>query len=230
MNRLILFTIIFVFIIAMVIPFGLTFAIRHLPGDIQPSLTNTEKIYDKVSLSQSFISPKDNLEGIGVSIKNPNFANKNDATIGIYDESSNLIKTVVLNGKNIADGKFVKIFFDPIKDSLNKRFTWSISSPESKYEDALEIFLTDKKPIWSMGLKVGDKEVVDSLSYITLHKPNSKVEVLTIVISGWISRFTEDRAFFISYVVLLLVLIGGLLYFPNLNKIIRKNPFKRSSG
>lgn len=210
LNRSIFLTIIFVFIAVIFLPLGLTFGIKYLPGDIQPSLINTEKIYDQISLSQSFISPKDNLEGIGVSIKNPNFANKKDATVKIYDENNKVVRTVLINGKNIADGKFVKIFFDPITDSDNKKFTWFISSPNSKFEDALEIFLTNNKPVWSKELKVGDKLTSDSLSYITLHKVKNSTEVLNLVISGWIQKLTQDRIFFITYSIILLVLIGGI--------------------
>lgn len=208
MNKLIIFTTIFVFILVIFLPLSLTFSIRYIPGDIQPSLTNTEKIYDQSILSQSFISPKDNLAGIGVSIKNPNFANKKDAKVNIYDENNNLIRTTILNGKNIADGKFVKIFFEPIKDSYNKKFTWSISSPDSQFEDALEIFLTDKRPLWSKQLKVGDKLTVDSLSYITLHKPKTFTQVMNLVTSSWIDKFSSDRPFFIIYSLIILLFLG----------------------
>ncbi len=210
MIKHILLTIIFVFILLIVLPVSLTFGIKYLPGDVQPSLTNTEKIYGEFSLSQTFISPKDNLAGIGVSIKNPNFANKKEATVKLYDENNNLTRTVVLNGKNIADGKFVKIFFDPISNCLNKKFTWVISSPDSKFEDALEIFLTDKKPSWSGELKVGEKISNSSLSYITLHKVKTPTEVLNIVISGWINNLLSDKVFAGVYGLILLLLIGGI--------------------
>lgn len=209
-HKSILFTVIFVFILSLLLPLGLTFGIKHLPGDTQPSLTNTEKIYGQISLSQSFISPKDNLEGIGVSIKNPNFANKKDAFVKIYDENNNVIRTISINGKNIADGNFVKIFFEPIADSYNKKFTWSISSPDSKFEDALEIFLTGNRPIWSKELKVGEKLTPDSLSYITLHHIKNSTQVLNLVISDWIQRLIQDRIFFISYSLILLSLLLGI--------------------
>lgn len=203
--------IILVILLIVIIPFGSVFGIRYLPGGIQPSLTNTEKIYDQVTLTQSFISPKDNLEGIGVSIKNPNFANKKDVTFKIYDENHDLVRTVVLNGKNIADGKFVKIFFEPINDSLNRKFTWFISSPDSKFEDALEIFLTDNKPNWSEELKVGEKLTPDSLSYITLHKVKNSTEVLNLIILGLINRLIQDRIFFVVYSLFLIILLVGIV-------------------
>src|SRR3989344_2402343 len=96
----IILTILTIFFFAIFLPVISTFAIRLIPSGIQPSLENTQKIYQDLTLSQSFVSLKDNLAGIGVSIKNPNFANKKDVTFNIYDKDNNLIRSVILNGKN----------------------------------------------------------------------------------------------------------------------------------
>ena len=124
MKILVILTTIFVLILVTFLPISLTFGISYVSGGTQPSLGNTKSIYEQFTLSQTFISTKDNLAGIGVSIKNPNFANKKQAFVNIYD-SDKKIRSVTLNGQNIADGKFVKIFFEPIKDSVGRKFTWS---------------------------------------------------------------------------------------------------------
>lgn len=223
MNKLIILSLSFVFLMIVVLPLGLTLLIKVIPGGVQPPLGNTEKIYEGIVLSQTFISPEDNLTGIGVSIKNPNFANRKKTTINIYDEGDKLIRTIILNGQNIADGKFVRILFEPIIDSKNKKFTWSILSPESVFTDALEVFLTDKQPTWSLDFRVDHKISPGGLSYVTLHRRHP-AEVLTKVISGWIYKITEDGVFFLAYGLLLLGLISAL-YFPNLRRFIGKNKF-----
>lgn len=205
MKKEIYFTIIFVFLLIFIIPVILIFGIKYIPSGTQPSLGNTKKIYKDITLSQSFISLQDNLSGIGVSIKNPNFANKKNATFQLLDSKEKVIRSINLNGQNIADGKFVKIIFEPIVDSKDNKFSWTFSSPESVFEDALEIFLTDDPPIWSL-----DSEEV--LSYVTLHKVTNPFEVLTMILSGWISNLTNDRLFFVTYIVLVLSLFTTLVY------------------
>lgn len=196
--------IVFSLLLTVIIPLGLVFGIRYLPGGVQPSLGNTEKIYQERILSQDFISPRNNLTGIGVSIKNPNFANKKAINISIFNDQNEVIRKVVLNGQNIADGKFVKIFFEPIDNSLNKKFSWSISSADSTIEDAVEVFLTDKQPQGSM-----------DLSYITLHRPTSPMEVLKEITSDLAYKLNQDKIFFITYLSLLVLFLYLAFFFKD---------------
>lgn len=212
MKKSVILTIVFIFILVTILPIGLTFGIKYIPGAKQPSLGNTKSIYEEFTLSQSFISVKDNLAGIGVSIKNPNFANKKDTFVSIYDGDNKVIRSITLNGQNIADGKFVKIFFEQIEDSSGKKFTWSISSPTSNFNDALQIFLTENKPDWSLEFKVDGKLTDESLSYVTLHKRKNLTEVATQVFSGWMNKLVGDFVFLITYSLMILILLGSMLY------------------
>ena len=212
MRKIVIFTTIFVLFLIILIPISLTFGIKLIPGGVQPSLGNTKSIYEQFTLSQSFISPKDNLAGIGVSIKNPNFANKKQVSVNIHDSEDKIIRSITLNGQNIADGKFVKILFNPIYDSYNRKFTWSISSPTSNFEDALQIFLTTEKPAWSLDLKAGEKLTDESLSYVTLHRPKDLTEVAVQVLLGWGKKLAADSAFFITYLLIISVILGFILY------------------
>lgn len=205
-NKIVALSILFVFFILIILPLSLTFLLRIIPGGIQPSLGNTKKIYGQPNYYQEFISPKDNLVGIGVSIKNPNFANKKVIFFNLYKDQD-IIRKVNLNGQNIADGKFVKILFEPIKDSKDQKFTWSIFSPESSFDDALEIFLTDKKPKWSLDLKINNEVSEQGFSYITFHKISNSTEILGKIINELIYKITEDRIFFISWLSLIIILL-----------------------
>lgn len=212
MKILVILTTIFVLTLVTFLPISLTFGIKFIPGGTQPSLGNTISIYEHFTLSQSFISTKDNLAGIGVSIKNPNFANKKQAFVNIYDSDNKIIRSITLNGQNIADGKFVKIFFDPIREAYNKRFIWSISSPASNFDDALQIFLTNNKPDWSLDFKVGDKLSDESLSYVTLHRPKNLTEVAAKVLSDWTNKLAGDSVFFITYLLVTSIVFGSILH------------------
>ncbi len=218
MNRLILFSLSLLIFVLIVLPLLSTFAIKVIPGGIQPPLGNTVKIYDSYTYLQSFIPPENNLTGIGVSIKNPNFANKKKLAINLYDDNGKLIREVSLNGQNIADGKFVKILFEPIFYSKGKKFTWSVSSGESLYTDALEIFITDKKPSWSLDLRENDKELKDSFSYVTLHRPTSSTAVLKEAINAWVDKIKGDSIFFILYGLIIIALFIGIV-----SKFLPKN-------
>lgn len=211
MNKLILLSITLLIFALAVLPLISTFAIRVIPGGIQPPLGNTVKIYNPFTYSQSFTSPDDNLTGIGVSIKNPNFANKKKLTINFYGDGGKLIREVTLNGQNIADGKFVKILFEPILDSKGKKFTWSVSSAESLFTDALEIFITDRKPPWSLDLRENDKELKDSFSYVTLHRPKGPAAVFKEVIKLFVKKIKGDSIFFLVYGLAVLALLIGIL-------------------
>lgn len=207
-QKWVILTLVFIFLILIVLPVILTFFIRVIPGGIQPPLTTTKKVYQEYVYYQRFISPEDNLTGIGVSIKNPNFINKQALIVNLYDDKDKLIREIFLNGQNIGDGKFVKIIFEPIKYSQGKIFTWSVVSSRSTVEDAMEIFLTDQKPKWSLELKTKDEVFDRGFSYITLHKPGSSMEVLNRVLIKWSSNLLADRAFLFWWMLLIMVLSG----------------------
>lgn len=208
--KTVIIALLFTVLLLLIIPLVLILGIKYLPGGIQPSLGNTKRIYGDVKLSQSFISIKDNFAGIGTSIKNPNFANKENLNIEIYDQRNQLIRTISINGRNTADGNFMRLTFPPIENSKGEEYTFSLSSPSSTYENALEVFLTKDKPSWSIELKENDQAVDDSISFITLYKVSSPFEVLKIIISEWITRLMSDTYFFIFYATIIIGLSVSL--------------------
>lgn len=189
-----------------IIPFGLTLGIRYLPSGDQPSLGDTKKITQDTILSQSFISPQDNLAGIATSIKNPNFANKEDMKITILDDKDKELRALIINGRNTGDGNFMKLTFAPIEESKGKKYTFTFSSPNSGFENTMEAFLTKDKPEWILYLKENDKQRSENISFITLHKVRSPLEIAPMIFSSWISRFTKDISFFIFYITSLSLL------------------------
>lgn len=180
------------------LPAVLSLGIKHVPNAPQPSLGNTRQIYGDSTAFQSFTAEKDLFSGLGVSIKNPNFANKKDIILEIFEGDKNLLRTVTLNGKSIADGNFVKFYFPPIDGSLGKTYTFVFSAPTATIDDALEVFLVDKK--------LSDKDPVN-VSFVSFYKTPSFYSLPLEIYMGWFNKLTADMPFFIIYIGIILALL-----------------------
>ncbi len=194
MKKIIWITSIFILGMVFVLPAILALGIRVIPSDVQPSLNKTKDVYGLFTVTQEFTSLRPNMTSIGLSIKNPNLKNRKDVTLPLYNESGEIIRTSTLNGLNIDDGAFVKFTFDPITDSLNKKYSFTISAPFAGPEDLLALYCTDNKPSW-IGQLIFDKEkVAGGLSMVTFHKPLSKAEVIKEIYSNLFSRLLLHRS------------------------------------
>ena len=144
--KIIKFTSAFILFFVLVLPSIMVLPINIYPSDAQPGYSGVEKatIYGEIKFKQLFKSTEDNLSAIGTSIKNPNLQNKSDVTLNIYDESNKLIRTTTINGFNIDDGSFMKIVFEPIPDSKNKKYYFEIYSKDAIESEMLQLFLTTK--------------------------------------------------------------------------------------
>lgn len=196
--RLVRWTVVFVFLIVLVLPAVLSLGIRYIPNSFQPSLGNTRQIYDDSTAFQSFTAEKDLFSGLGVSIKNPNFANKKDIILEIFEGDKKLLRTVTLNGKSIADGNFVKFYFPPVEGSLGKTYTFVFSAPTATIDDALEVFLVDKK--------LPDKDPAD-VSFVSFYRTPTFYSLPLEIYNQWFGKLTSDFPFFVSYLAIILVLL-----------------------
>lgn len=215
--RLVTFTTITIIFISLILPGVLSFGIRNIPQNDQPSLDRTQKLYRDVAVSQTFVSTTNNFSGIGLSIKNPNLLNKKDVMLSIYEGDGNLVRTVSLSGTSIADGKFVKFRFAPIKISENRQFLFTLTAPSTSREEAdenraLEVFLTNQQPKDVFNLTIGDKIIEGSVSFVAFYKPPYPTYVLENIYLTWIRNFIADLPFFIIYMALIFTLAGLLLY------------------
>lgn len=197
------FSVLFLVLLA---PAFLTLGIRYIPNADQPPLEKTQAIYWTHSISQSFISQKPRLTGIAMSIKNPNLENDKDIQLELYEDDI-LVRSSVINGKNIGDGAFVKFLFDEISDSLNKEYVFILSAPTAREEFALEPFYTQEKPDWARELTFDEGEVEASLSFVTFHRPESRVGLINEIYQDWFNRFYADKVFFFFYSGLLVILL-----------------------
>lgn len=193
MKKIIWITSIFILGMVFVLPALLALGIRVIPADVQPPLNKTRDIYGLFTVTQEFTSLRPNMTSIGLSIKNPNLKNRKDVTLDLFDSEGRKIRSATLNGLNIDDGAFVKFTFDPITDSQNRKFTFTISAPFAGPEDLLAAYYADKKPSWIGQLKFDKEEVGGGLSMVTFHKSIGKIEVIKEIYSNLFSRLLLHR-------------------------------------
>lgn len=193
MKKMIWITSLIVLFATLILPGILVVFVKFLPSGAQPPLGNTIGVYEKNEIVQQFISTKDNLSGIAMTIKNPDFRNKQNIYLTVYDENSIQVAQSKLNGANIADGDFVKFVFDPIGSSLNKKYKFVLSSPDSNNSDQFPVFFTDTSAPWANGLSYLGEDVQGSVSFITLHVPTSKISLIGGMYSNLFGRFLTFR-------------------------------------
>lgn len=163
--------------------------INMIPYGVQPGYDYNERlpVYGEKQISQVFKSKEKNLVAIATSIRNPNLNNKREISLDLYDENHNLIRTSVLNGKNIEDGDFVKFIFPVITNSSNKKYTFTLSSPSAGPEETIEIFTIDPTE-YILNYSYENEDYSGGIPMVTFHKPDSKWEIVKRVYSNLFSR------------------------------------------
>lgn len=195
----------------MFLPTILIYFIKETPNDFQPPLHSTEHIYSDLTIAQSFLSQQDNLSGIGMSIKNPNYINKKDIIIQIYDQDNQMIRNVSLNGAKISDGQLIKFKFDPIKDSKDKIYKFTLLAPqEGEQTKSLEVFLTYEIPNWSEGLYINNNLADSSISFVTYHHIENPLSNIFNIYTKWWYKLSGDLPFLIAYLVIFIGLAALL--------------------
>lgn len=189
MKKMIWFTTALILFVLFIVPGIMASTIKMIPAGDQPGYGPRRlSIYGKEELSQKFISKEKNLTAIGTTVKNPNLKNKKEVILDLYDSSRNLIRKSVLNGFNIGDGDFVKFVFEPISDSLNKEYSFTLSSPTAGADEIIEVFLMDKPATGIIEYTFADETHEGGIPMVTFHKPNNQWEVIGGVYSNWLSK------------------------------------------
>lgn len=179
------FTSFIILFLLFVMPALMISLIRMFPANDQPGYDSNKRasIYKERELTQYFISKKENLTAIATSIRNPNLMNRKEISFVLYDENKNLIRRSSLNGFNINDGDFVKFVFEPLPDSKDRKYGFTISSPSSFETETVELFLID--PTDDVLEYTYDKETrKGGIPMVTFHKPESKLQNIKLVYSN----------------------------------------------
>jgi hypothetical protein len=190
MKKMIWLTTLSVLFVVFLVPAILAATLKMIPAGDQPGYSSDQRIsiYGKRGLSQKFVSREKNLTAIGTSIRNPNLKNKKEIILSLYDENNKLIRTSVLNGQNVQDGDFVKFVFEPISDSLNKTYLFTIFSSEAGPEETIEVFYINSSTDSVLEYTYDEITYPGGLPIVTFHKPDSKWEVVGDVYLNLLSR------------------------------------------
>jgi hypothetical protein len=198
MKKMIWLTTSFVLILLFIVPIVLASALKMVPGNVQPGYNPNLRlsIYSIREFSQKFISTSRNLTAIGTSIRNPNLKNKSDVIFNLYDENGGLIRTVTLSGQNIEDGSFIKFTFPVIPESLNKSYSFTISSPGAGAEETIEVFILNE-PDLSSGITeysyLGETHA-GGTPLVLFNRPDSRLKTVKSIYINWFSRLLSLRS------------------------------------
>lgn len=189
MKKLIWFTTISILFLVFIAPAVLALGISLVPGDSQPGYNPDLRlsIYKDRDVTQRFISQDANLSAIGTSIRNPNLKNKQDIILALFDDRMNLLRTVTINGQNVEDGSLVKFVFDPIPDSNDETYIFTLASPDAGPEETIEVFVVDM-PGWIQQYTYDQKVYPGGLPMVLYFKPVSKFAVIKDIYSNLFSR------------------------------------------
>jgi len=188
-KKMIWFTTISILFVLFIVPGIMASAIKMIPAGDQPGYGPRRlSIYGIGELSQKFISKEKNLTAIGTTVKNPNLKNKKEVILNLYDANNNLIRKSILNGFNIGDGDFVKFVFEVVPDSLDKEYSFTLSSPTAAADEIIEVFLIDGPANGIIEYTFGEETHESGIPLVTFHKPDSQWEVIRGVYSNWLSK------------------------------------------
>ena len=190
MKKLIWLTTLLILFIVFFVPAFLALGIKLIPNGDQPGYRPDQRlsIYGKRDVTQKFISSAGNLSAIGTSVRNPNLKNKKDIVLSLYNEKMEMVRTVTINGQNVEDGNFIKFIFDPILDSTNKTYFFSLGSPDAGPEETIEVFVSQNMPVWIEQYVYDDKSYQGGLPIVLYFKPVSKIMVIKSIYLDLFSR------------------------------------------
>ncbi|RUA03411.1 MAG: hypothetical protein DSY89_00795 [Deltaproteobacteria bacterium] len=103
----------------------------------------SKKIYAGKAFRSSFVSRVDDIEGITIRIATYNQDHLDaPVTIRIYSQAGDLLRTGVVDGKQVKDNGLVDFTFDPLHHCRNRRFEIEVASDEKDLEKGFSVWLT----------------------------------------------------------------------------------------
>lgn len=188
MKKLIILTTTFVIFLVFIVPFVAALLIKMIPANDQPGYFGTRGIYGEFTVSQEFTSTKNNLTAIGTSIGNPNLKNKTKIIFNLFDSNNIPVRSVTLSGMNVGDGAFIKIAFDPIPDSKDKKYTFTLSSSEAGEEELINVLVSKEHTDFIGPAIYGEETLENGLPIVIYFKPTSHLQVARDIFTFWIGR------------------------------------------
>lgn len=158
--------------------------IRRVPDLIQVQTDRLVPIYSKKPLDQSFISNFNGLNSISIYLKNRSLLNTQPLIFNLHDASGDLVREINISGRNIGDGESVRFQFEPISDSMKKKYLLHLSAPLTLQNDVPIEAGFSNSDTYMFGSSDLAYEPGD-LSFQTYYRPQNRVEQLSGIIQHW---------------------------------------------
>ncbi len=220
MSRIFFLTIIFI-VCLVLLPGILSLGITAVPINVQPGLAGTIKIYGNNQILEQLTCPSNHITQIGISFKNPSLNNKKDLYLKIEDEMKNILAEIIVNGKFISDGGFVKFKLSKELNCLNQKIYLRLLSSDSTYDDALEVLLSNKligdfESFIMTESKISQKQNINLVFFIS---STDKLKLASSIYEQWWNKFMMDNIFATLYIslVLGLIILGSYAYTKTLD-------------
>ncbi|BCX14743.1 MAG: hypothetical protein KatS3mg088_426 [Patescibacteria group bacterium] len=210
--RIILFLLTIFLVIIFLTPFVFSLFLKRIPYQFQPPFLGSEKLYSNVVFSQHFVSPKENLSAIGLSIRNFNLQSKGDIFLEVFLDGRKIRESVVKSG-SIKDGDLVIFTFEKIPDSFGKNFVFKLRAPDTDKAKAYEVYTTNMPQSFVSDFYINDSLMDKTISFMIYTAPQNRLVLAIEIYKYWFSRLYKDTVFFYFYSSLILVLIGLAAYF-----------------
>lgn len=209
--KIYLYVLFLVAIFLIIVPILLSLGIKNIPNNFQPSMFKTVSISSTGTIKQFFVSPENRLDGLGMSVKNPNFTNKTDLILQLYDEKDNLITTATKSGGTITDGGFIKFIFEPIPNSQGRKYSFVLLAPDSNPKEPFLVFLTQENNPQALGLIVSQKLADVQISFVSYYKTKNSFATIYKIYYGLVTKLMADAAFTVVYSLIIILGMGYIV-------------------
>lgn len=182
--------------------------------DVHQPATDTHLLLDGAkSVSQTFVSARDNLNIVSVCVRNPARLLSPLRFDLFVASKTDPIRTINFSGGNVSEDDCTKLQFAPVEDSGGKSYTFTLSSPSfaapvpanSMY---LEVASDDN---YSYGTAAIDGTPLHQDAHFMTYYRQDLGAVVEESLAQFVARLPLDLSFLIPYTILLFTVIYKLL-------------------
>lgn len=176
------------------------------------------EIVKDYTISQSFISHGDGLTGVAVRFATYQRRNSGTLNFTLYklltadgrEEKVKLLSGAV-SASELTDGAFETFSFNPVSQSENSRYLFTISSPDSDEGNAVTVFLSEGKSNVEGKTYIGGTSVRARLNFVTyIYQTNRQMMINFLTGKSRFKSVANSVSFYFAF-FLLLFLVSYLL-------------------
>lgn len=182
----------YIIVILFAIPIIVLFAIHQIKIENNTKIDKVVHIYKDHDFSQEFLSSENNLDTLKIKMINLGSLNHEPILFKLYDNRGNILRQISFNGSNIGAEDWVHFSFEPIIDSKQKKYSFSISSPTSPNNNTVNIETNNQ----------------DEAGLITYYRIESHLQLIRNIYTQFFYKLTIDYVFMVLWSLSLLTIFG----------------------